>query len=76
MIRVKKIIVRNSSILLKDEKSLSEFRNSIGELLDVSPILITFTTDELDGTLNEDDSSLKILRKMKEDSEKEKTDLK
>lgn len=66
MIRVKKVILRNTSILLKDEKSLEDLRVELGILLDIDASQITFTYDELAGTLEEDDPCLKQIKKLKE----------
>jgi|GEM_PF-4416592 hypothetical protein len=66
MIRVKKVILRNTSIMLKDEKNLEEFRGQLAELLDVDLTQVTFTHDELAGYLEEDDPCLKTIKKLKE----------
>ena len=64
MIRVKRVILRNTSVMLKDEKGLEEFRGLLAELLDIDTTQITFTHDELNGHLDEDDPCLKTIKKL------------
>lgn len=65
MIRVKNIIIRSASIMLKDQKSLIELRGLVAELLDVDQAQVTFTHDELNGILEEDDPCLNLIKKLK-----------
>jgi len=62
MIRVKKVIIRSTSIMLKDEKSLEELRGQFAKLIDVDNPQVSFVYDELNGTLEEDDPCLKTIK--------------
>ena len=67
MIRVKKTIIRNTAIMLKDENSLENFRGLLAELLDVERTQITFIHEELNGYLEEDDPCLNLIKRLKEE---------
>lgn len=67
MIKVKKIIIRNSSIMLKDIENLELLREALANVFEVGISSITTTYEELEGILIENDSCVKSLMKIKEE---------
>ena len=69
MIRVKRIAINGSTILLKDKSSMQELKQGLGSLFDVSPSQVTFTYDEIEGTLTKEDPIIQNLQKREKEQE-------
>ena len=67
MLKVKNIIIRNSSIMLIDTESLGVLRNAIADIFGVGISGVSFIHEELNGTLDENDPCLKSLLKLKDE---------
>lgn len=72
MVRIKRIIVNGSAIMLKDENRIPVLRGLLADLLDVTPVQITFTFDTLEGSLMKEDPIIESLQKLKDESLQDK----
>lgn len=67
MLRVKRVIIHKSDILVNDENGLHELKNLIATAMDVTPSQIHFTHTEVKGDITEDDQAVSNLKQIKLD---------